>query len=164
MIEQQVISINHIQSEIKSLMAGLQTAASAANKANSEVVQLAWDLGDKLLTVREESPENYSTFLDSLKISKDVEKAWIKVRQSAETKEELQNQNSMRQAMLAMVVPSKEEGEERIELVPPQTFYQWVNKSNSWLKKVEIGLVKADPVQLKTATVKLYEFLKNIHE
>ena len=93
-----------------------------------------------------------------------TEKAWIKVRKSSDNRDDLLKDNHMRQAMLAICVPAKEQGEERIELSPPETFYNWVNKSNSWLKKMEYGLVKCDKEQLKTSTERLYTFLKFVHE
>jgi len=159
------IKIQERRSVVQDLVQQINRAAKQASEANSNVVQLAWDLGDQLQNAKKESPENFEAFLEGLFISKDVAKAWMKVRSLAESKEDLKGANETRQAMLAMVVPGKEStDEERIELAPPQTFYQWVNKSNSWLKKLEVGLVKFQEDQLKSATEKLYSFLKKIHE
>jgi hypothetical protein len=156
--------IHQYQSHIKHLIGQLEDASQRAQTANLDVVQLAWDLGDDLLKAKEEAPDTYRAMLDGIGVTEAHEKAWIRVRKSSETREELGSPNSMRQAMLAMVVPGKEQGEERVELCPPQTFFQWVNKSNSWLKKAEVGLVQYQKEQLKPATVRLYEFLKTIHE
>lgn len=158
------IKIQSMQHVVKDLVEKLNKAAAYSNEANKKVIQLSWDLGDNLQKVKADAPENFEAFLGGLNISKDAAKAWIKVRACAESKEELESPNAVRQAMLAMIVPAKENGEERIELAPPQTFYQWVNKSNSWLKKLEVGLVKYQPQQLKSATETLYTFLKGIHE
>lgn len=153
-----------IKHQMQAMIVSLEEKAKKANEANFEVVQLAWDLGDTLISVKEKTPEMYDTLLSSLNVKPEIENAWLRVRKSAETKDDLLAQNSMRQAMLAICVPHKETGEERVELSPPETFYNWVNKSNSWLKKVEYGLVKCDRGQLKTATQGLYGFLKSIHE
>ena len=156
--------IDSHRAAVKGLLMKLDEASKHANEANQCVVQLSWDLGDQLQDFKKNSPENYDAFLSGLNIPKEAAKYWIKVRNLAESKDELTDPNVMRQAMLAVVVPGKEEGEERVELAPPQTFYQWVNKSNSWLKKLEVGLVKYQQDQLKSATERLFEFLKKIHE
>lgn len=158
------IVISDIQSEIRHLMGELNDKAKVFEKANTDLVQLAWDLGDKLISAKESQPEVYQSMLSGLGISESVEKAWIKVRKSSDNRDDLLKDNHMRQAMLAICVPAKEQGEERIELSPPETFYNWVNKSNSWLKKMEYGLVKCDKEQLKTSTERLYTFLKFVHE
>jgi len=160
--EQQKVEDQRIA--VKSLISSLESAAKAANEANHEVVQLCWDLGDKLGGFREENPQNFDAFIAGVGVAKETAKHWIRVRNLTDSKEELKEQNMMRQAMLASVVPAKESSEERVELAPPQTFYQWVNKSNSWLKKLEVGLVKFQKDQLKASTERLFSFLKEIHE
>ena len=158
------IQMKEAAAHIRSLMTEIEQAAKTANQANITVMQLAWDLGDSVKEARAKSPETYDAMLEGLGISKETEKAWLKVRSAAEKKEDLANANCARQAMLALLVPNKEQTEERIELCPPQTFYLWVNKCNSWMKKVDVGLTKFDRPQFLEATEPLYQFLKKQHE
>lgn len=164
MKETVAVEMKEAAAHIRCLMKEIEQAAKTANDANSNVMQLAWDLGDCVQQARIKSPDTYSAMLDGLGVSKETERAWLKVRAAAETKDDLKNANCTRQAMLALLVPGKEQTEERIELVPPQTFYLWVNKCNSWMKKVDVGLAKYDRDQFLSATTPLYEFLKKQHE
>lgn len=74
-------------------------------------------------------------------------------------KYETKNRPDLRQALFEFLVPAKEQGEERIELAPPQSWRKWVNAARVWSRKLEVGLTIMELEAFVRETDGVYEVL-----
>ena len=146
------------QAAARQLLARLNEQAAKAGRAQLETVQLAWDLGELLWQARDDSPQTFGAFCEGAGITEGTVKQVSRIRGLSESRDALEQPGLMRQALLAVLVPGKE-GEERIELAPPQTWRKWVNASRIWARRVTIGLADYELEAFIRETEPVYQML-----
>lgn len=148
------------QAAARQLLAKLNKAAAEAGQAQLHTVQLAWDLGDLLQVARENCPQTFDAFCEGAGVSLETVKQVSRIRGLADNRGDLAQPGLLRQALFTVLVPAKE-GEERIELAPPQTWRKWVNASRIWARRVEIGLADYELEAFIRETDPIYDMLTN---
>jgi hypothetical protein len=147
------------QALAKTLAYRLNAASQQAVLAQEQVVQLAWDLGDVLQTEKSERPDTFAAFCEGAGIAEGMAKHAVKVRAITDERTEVTQPNNMRQALFELLVPAKEQGEERIELAPPQSWRKWVNAARVWSRRLKIGLATVELEAFVRETDGVYEVL-----
>ena len=146
----------------------LAAVSAEAQQKQVEVVQLCWELGDQLASSRERHPKAFDALCEGAGLPSGMVTAALKVRALGESAEAVSGDAAMvRQALLCTIVPAKPvfEGDgDSVQLCPPRTHQRWINQWSSWQRKVELGLLNVDRVQLREDTRTVYEFLRAVHE
>lgn len=147
------------QSYARKAYQALNEQAAQAHQSQIKTVQLAWELGDVLHSVRDSKPTAFAAFVEGAGIPEQTAKQVMRVRALAQSKDEIEQPGVMRQALFSLLVPAKEAGEERVELCPPETWRKWVNGARIWARRVEVGLSDYELDAFVRETEQLYELL-----